>query len=73
MNPQEVVIEGNISTKKYRGWSAVLIKMKINDSFFVPEGKMKDPSSYFGVYANRLGIRIMTRKMVGGVRVWRIE
>ncbi len=57
-----------------------LDEMKVGDSFFVatPEDKTQSQlrnhvSSTVTPYAKRIGKRFTTRKVDGGVRVWRIE
>lgn len=51
-------------------------KMEVGDSFFVPinrEKELKSVASSSSLYGSKLGRKFTTRKVVGGVRVWRIE
>jgi len=47
-------------------------KMQIGDSFFVPGGNQNSIATSATNQLNRYGRRYTTRKMDGGVRVWRI-
>jgi len=52
-----------------------LKQMEIGDSFFVPDndkGKKSTVRSAVLVIAKRIGIKIVTRKVEGGLRVWRV-
>jgi hypothetical protein len=46
--------------------------MGIDDSFFVPRGDSKNESACASVAGQRRGMRFISRKITGGVRVWRI-
>jgi len=51
----------------------LLAKMQVGDSFLAPLEEVQDALNKFYVPANRMGMRIATRKVDGGVRVWRTE
>ncbi len=53
-----------------------LKEMGIGDSFFVPDkitGKKTTVRSTVIATSKRIGIKIVTRRVEGGLRVWRIE
>jgi len=71
----EIKIEKGIPAPKANRGARTLYpwrEMEVGDSFLIPfatDGKRR------GIYscASRLGIKIATRTVEGGVRIWRIE
>lgn len=49
-----------------------LEQMQIGDSFFIPAGS-RSQQTLVAVYAKRYGIKVITRTVEGGIRVWRVE
>ena len=51
-----------------------LKEMEIGDSFFIPASQSgNNVSARITPQAQRIGIKIITRKVEGGYRVWRYE
>lgn len=49
-------------------------EMNVGDSFLIPDGEKKSTArSAALIIAKRMGIKVLTRKIEGGLRVWRIE
>lgn len=60
---------------EHRSYIGTLESMEIGDSFFVPaehESDSKRVSVSCHIAAKRLGIKVSTRKLENGSRVWRI-
>jgi len=54
-------------------WKEVVAKMEVGDSFLIESGKPGGTRSIILNAAKSLGMKIMSRKVEGGVRFWRVQ
>lgn len=79
--PEQIEIEHNeplllTRTSKSR-WFSLLASLEVGDSFFIPALTFKDVEAaratiYDAVRRSMLPIRVVTRKVEEGLRVWRV-
>lgn len=55
---------------RHAGLATILARMDVGDSIFVDESKQRMAA---GGYADKLGIKITSKKEGDGYRIWRIE
>ena len=58
----------NVKSSKYP-WTL----MDVDESFEVPDGKIKSLRTTAYAAGKRLGMKFIAREMEGGVRIWRVE
>lgn len=72
----EIKIEVGIPMpqRRYGDGAHELVKaMNIGDSFLITNKPQPNVCSQFGAIARRIGVKLRTAKVEGGVRVWRVE
>lgn len=55
-----------------RGSKYPVVHMQVGDSFVVPGRSQKQVSAAVRTEAKKHGVKLSTRKLDGGVRVWRV-
>jgi hypothetical protein len=56
-----------------RGLFGAVRRMEVGDSIFVADGKQNTVSATGSAIGRRTGRKFMTRKVEGGIRIWRVS